>query len=229
MEATKEMESLLKRIYMPSVFYFPKELFSNLSPETNKVLMEYQFFEDIGIIKINEDISSLRRHINALEIYKKDNVLEGNVFQLLEMKDRLGRESFRFLLDKYLSNVKAWIFAYNWLLNNFDKYMPKTSKNEKLLFEYQCKILDDHLTKLNLKFQFNFKNTKATNLMDVLSKKRGLFHFDKSIHHSIKRSIKNNDEDKENKTSKPIKKQLLLTDKEADEFLLKTVFNIKTA
>ena len=65
--------------------------------------------------------------------------------------------------------------------------------------------------------------------MDVLSKKRGLFHFDKSIHHSIKRSIKNNDEDKENKTSKPIKKQLLLTDKEADEFLLKTVFNIKTA
>ncbi|WP_418602806.1 hypothetical protein [Hwangdonia sp.] len=228
MEATKEMEALLKRIYMPSVFYFPKALFPNLSAETKKMLMEYRFFEDIGIIKTNEDIRSLRIPTNALEIYKKDNVLEGNLFQLLEMKDRLGRESFRFLFDKYLSNVKAWIFGYKRLLENFDSCMPKTSKNKKIFFEYQCRALDDHLIKLNQKFQFNFKNTKTTNLIDVLSKHKSVFPFNKSIHHSLIRSIEKNDNEKERETKKPIKKQLLLTEKEADEFLLKTVFNVKT-
>lgn len=229
MEATKEMESLLKRIYMPTVFYFPKALFPNLSPETKKELKEYHFFEDLGIIKSNGEVGPLKKAFNALEIYKKDGVLEVNIFQLLEMKDRLNGEAFYFLLDKYLSHVKSWVYAYNWLLENFDKQIPKTSKNQKPLFEHQCTILDNHLAKLNQKFQFNFNNTSAINLVDVLSKNKSVFPFNKSIYDSLKGSVKKIDVDHQNKTTKQNKKQLLLTEKEADEFLLKTVFNMKIA
>ena len=175
MEASREMESLLKRIYMPSVFYFPKALFPNLSPETQKELKEYHFFEDLGIIKDNGDVGSLKTSFNALEIYKKDGVLEGNVFQFLEMKERLSGEAFRFLLDKYLSHVKTWVYAYNWLLDNFDKQIPETSKKEKVLFKYQCTILNNHLAKLNQKFQFNFNKTSTINLVDLF--RRTKMHF----------------------------------------------------
>ena len=70
MDASKEMEELLKRIYMPTVFYFPKELFPDLTPETKKTLKAYRFFEDLGILKANGDAGSLKKPINTLEIFK---------------------------------------------------------------------------------------------------------------------------------------------------------------
>ncbi|WNH09929.1 hypothetical protein [Thalassobellus suaedae] len=227
MDASKDMEELLKRIYMPSVFYFPKVFFTNLSSEMQKTLKEYHFFEDIGIIKANGDIAPVRRSINNIEIIKKDGVLEGNIFQLLEMKERLGNESFDFLLDKYLSNVKAWVSAYHWLLEYYDKQFSESSKTEKPLFEYQCTSLNNHLTQLNLKFQFNFNNTSPTNLLDVLSENKKTFPFDKSIYKNLKEGILNRNKTKESKTTRQHKKQILLTEHEADEFLLKTVFNMK--
>lgn len=226
MDASHEMKALLSRIYMPSVFYYPKDSFSELSQETKKALEKYEVFEDVGIIKVNGDSGSLKTSMNALEIYKKDGVLEGNVFQLLEMKERLGRDSFVFLLDNYLSNVKVWIKAYNNLLKNFDKQFTETLLNEKSLFEYQLTTLDNHLIKLKQKFKFNFKNPATTNSIDVLSKNEKVFPFDKSINDNIKEGVKQLNQNKEDKTGKQLEKQILLTEKEADDYLLKTVFNI---
>lgn len=229
MAASSEMKELLNRIYMPSVFYYPKDLLSDLSQETKKALEEFQIFEDVGIIKANGDSGSLSMSMNALEIFKKDGVLEGNVFQLLELKERLGSDSFVFLLDNYLSNVKVWIKVYKNLLKNFDKQFNETSLNEKSLFEYQITTLDNHLIILNEKFKFNLKDPATTNSIDILSKNEKVFSFDKSVNNNIKAGVKQLNQNKEYKTGKKLEKQILLTEKEADDYLLKTVFSINRA
>lgn len=227
MEPSKEMEELLKRIYMPSVFYFPIELFPDLSTETKKELDKYQFFEELGILKANGEVEPLKRAANTLEIGKKDGVLEANVFQLLETKERLKRESFVFLLDRYLSYVKTWIYAYNWLLSNFDKQFTETDKKLKSLFEYQCVVLDNHLKILNQKFQFNYSNTPTTNLVDILSKNKEMLPLGQSLNNDLKGSVKKVEVKADQKSVKQNKKKLLLTEKQADDFLLKTVFNVQ--
>lgn len=227
MEASNDMEELLKRIYMPSVVYFPKELFPDLTEETKKTLTEYQFFEDIAVVKVNEDIGSLRTPVNAIEIYKKEDVLEGNVFQLLEMKERLGGESFGFLLDKYLSNVKAWIYAYKWLCENFEKQIPETESNQKILFEYQSTVLENHLSKLNQRFQFNYTTTNTATALDILSKNKKMLPIDQSVYDDLIGNIKKVETNKNDKPVVEQKKQILLTEKQADDFLLTTVFNVR--
>ena len=115
---------------------------------------------------------------------------------------------------------------YSRILKNFDKQFTETLLNEKSLFEYQLTTLDNHLIKLKQKFKFNFKNPATTNSIDVLSKNEKVFPFDKSINDNIKEGVKQLNQNKEDKTGKQLEKQILLTEKEADDYLLKTVFNI---
>lgn len=227
MQASKDMEELLKRIYMPSVFYFPKALFPDLTPKAKKELDEYHFFEDLGVLKVDGDVGSLKKLTNTLEISKKDNVLEGNIFQLLELKERLKQESFRFLLEKYISHVKTWIYAYKWLLDNFDKQIPETDKNQKSLFEYQCVVLDDHLTKLTQKFQFNINRTERVDLVEVLKDNNRILPQNQPLYNNLIQGVKEGRESKKQQSEKQTKKQILLTEYQADDFLLKTVFNVK--
>lgn len=227
MGASNEMEGLLERIYMPSVFYFPKELFPELSPEAKKTLEEHRFFEDLGILRADGDVGSLKKVANTLEIAKKGDILDGNVFQLLEMKGRLKAGPFGFLFDKYLSNVKTWARAYKWLLENFERQIFEADENQKSYFEYQCMILDEHLIKLNQKFRFDFNVTAMADLVDVLSQGKKTLPLGRPLFNDIIKGVHRVEENKKHKPVKQHKKQVLLTNEEADGYLLKTVFNVR--
>ena len=227
MEASKEMESLLKRIYMPSVFYFPYELFPNLSPEIIKELEDYKFFEDFGVLKANGEVGLLRRPTNTLEIFKKSEILEGNIFQLLEMKERLKEPSFNFLLEKYISNVKVWIYVYKWLFDNIDKQILESDKKQKSLFEYHCVILTNHLEQLNLKFHFKSNEITTADIVGVLANDNKILPLDQSLFQNLQEGVKKEELiNTKHKVSKQTKKHLLLSEKQADSYLLKTVFNV---
>ncbi|MDO7173906.1 hypothetical protein [Mariniflexile sp. AS56] len=229
MSASLEMEALLNRIYLPTVFYFPHELFPNLSPETKKVLEEYHFFEELGVLKADGEVSSLNQGIHSLELFKKDTILESNLFELLETKERLKSQSFGVLLERYLLNVKAWIFAYKWLHENFSKQIPKDSDNYLPLFEYQSVVLEKHLTSLKQYFKFDDQGGLGSNeLADVLLENKAVFPLNKTVVDDIVEASKGV---KQLETLNPVKKQkkpLLLTNSQADDFLLKTVFNIRS-
>jgi hypothetical protein len=229
MSASNEMEALLKRIYLPTVFYFPYELFPNLSQETKKNLEAYHFFEDLGILKIDGKVSSINEAANSLELYKKDVILESNLFQLLEMKERLKSQSFGFLLEKYLANVNAWIYAYNWLSLNLVKQIPQASKSHIPLFEYQKVILENHLTTLKQYFKFKANDNPTTDeMVNVLLDNNETLSLDKALINDIVEASKDIKNIEKQKPIKKAKKQLLLTAKQADDYLLKTVFRIKT-
>ncbi|MFL1012091.1 hypothetical protein [Flavisericum labens] len=227
MSAGKHMEELLKRIYMPSVFYFPKALFPNLSAETRQMLDVYGFFEDTGILKANGDVGSITTPVNALEIYKKEDVLNGNLFQLLEIKEGHQNKSFGFLFEKYLSQVKTWAGVYDWLLNNLEKQIPQEYHGQKPLFEYQCIVLDKHLTMLDQEFQFNIDETATTNVVDILAENEAILPISGLLSNDLQASRSGEAINKKQKVTKPSKKPLLLTEQEADEYLLERVFNVK--
>ena len=191
--------------------------------------MHMVFFEDLGILKIDGKASSINQAANSLELYKKDVILESNLFQLLEMKERLKSQSFRFLLEKYLSNVNAWIYAYNWLRLNLVKQIPLASKSHISLFEYQRVILENHLSSLKKYFEFKANNNPTKNeIANVLLDNKETFPLDKALINDMVEASRGFNKTDEQKPIKKFKKPILLTEKQADDFLLKTVFKINT-
>jgi hypothetical protein len=228
MGSSNDMEELLKRIYQPTVFYLPYELFLNLSVKVKKDLESYGFFEDLGVIKSDGNVSSLNQ-INGLELYRKDVILETNLFQLLEMKERLKSQSFGFLLEKYLSNVNAWIYAYNWLYQNLVKQIPQASESNIAMFEYQRVVLEKHL--ISLKQYFEFKphgNPTKNEIANILLDNKEALPLDKVLIDNIVEATKDIGHVEKQKSIKKGEKEILLTAKQADDYLLKTVFNLKT-
>ena len=229
MGTSKEMEELLKRIYLPTVFYFPHELFPNISLETKKNLEAYHFFEDMGILKNDGKVSSINQVINSLELYKKDVILESNLFQLLEMKERLKMKSFGFLLDSYLVNVQAWMYAYNWLFENLEKQIPQVTETYMSLFEYQKVVLTKHWADLKLHFELNIhRESTKTEMVDVLLEHKNTFPLGESLIDDMIEASTANKQIEKQKQYKKAHKKLLLTEEEADEYLLKSIFKIKS-
>lgn len=229
MRTSQEMEGLLKRIYLPSVFYFPEELFPNLSLETKQALEAYRFFEDMGILKIDGKVSSIHQVINSLELYRKEVVLESNLFQLLEMKERLKEKTFGFLMGRYLSNVQAWMYAYSWLFENLEKQILQVTETHKSLFEYQKVVLTKHMADLKLHFELhNYSDSTKTEPVNVLLENKKSFPFEESLIDDVVEASAGNKQIEKQKQYKKVNKKVLLTVEEADEYLLKTIFRVKS-
>ena len=229
MGSSDDMEGLLKRIYQPTVFYLPYELFPTLSVKAKKDLEAYGIFEDLGILKSDGDVSSINQKGNGFELYRKNVVLEANLFQLLEMKERLKSQSFGFLLEKYLSNVNAWIYAYNWLRLNLVKQIPQATESNIAMFEYQKVVMENHLTSLKQYFEFKPQsNPTKKEIANILLDNKETLPLDNVLIDDIVAATKGIGSVEKHKPIKKVEKKLLLTEKQADDYLLKTVFNLKT-
>jgi hypothetical protein len=84
-------------------------------------------------------------------------------------------------------------------------------------------ILENHLTTLKQYFKFKANDNPTKNeMVNVLLDNNEILSLDKALINDIVEASK------DIKNIKKAKKQLLLTAKQADDYLLKTVFRIKT-
>lgn len=115
-------------------------------------------FEDPSILNQtllvtkNLDFKSEVTPEDFVELLNKKSLLESNTFYLIELKASLNKESFDFLINKYMEDLRMFKGNSELLVQNYEvacKVKSTTLKNYLLL---QDKLFNEHLQEINNKF-----------------------------------------------------------------------------
>jgi len=166
-------------------------------------------------------------------LLNKRTSLEDNIFQLLKMKKEIEAFEFDYVLEKYFHQLEFSFFVVNWLEVNLSFYnKDRIDINIIGAFSIQNGYFEKHYEtvlkhfydpkKITLKESFTVLELVKNYIPDLISRYGPINSEEKLIEETI---------DEENNiskisSSKKIKKKPLVTDEDAEEFLLETVFNI---
>jgi hypothetical protein len=104
------------------------------------------YFDENLEIKVLESFEFLKNY-NTVKLQK----LEDNCFQLVRLKDTLGKASFKYIYNKYIDNVVLFNKLCSILIDSFYKFYPNNEGNPTFLFEQQRLIFETHLKDIELK------------------------------------------------------------------------------
>ncbi|WP_299385843.1 hypothetical protein [uncultured Lacinutrix sp.] len=219
------------------VFFIPKAVLDIDIPNKLKLRLEQSIdllFDNVLIIKLRKGTFLFDSKEDTLRFLKKHEELSEIIFTLLEKKNELQDFQFSYILDKYFKQIESLFYIVNWLSLNIEKLDPKDLKFKGLFIsqhEYYKQHLEDFIRNFypdkthipDSKFdilkhiELNFKD--LTNIpfnSEILPEKT------KDVFTTLI-----NEKQKEVKQVKvKVKKKVLVTEQEAEDFILRTVFNI---
>jgi hypothetical protein len=167
---------------------------------------------------------------------QKKKILETNLFKLLEGKEKLKNDQFDFFIKMYLERVNFCLHISKWLNNNLASYKLEMNEEVKSAFQFQCDFFQQHSEHLNEYFssneklitqdpidvaQFIEKNFKELKESFANQNDNGKAIIDNEAQNILKGEHK-----KEVKAQ--MKKPIIITEHEADKFILKRVFKVCT-
>lgn len=219
-----------------------KELFSNVWSELMFYIAESELttklageFEGVDMSDIFNRVYIVDKMLGPIEykkefshrVFSKSLILEDNMYLLLKMKQKLDVQEFDFLLEKYFKDAKTCFLISNLIVNDLESRSSTQINNIfKGALRMQYSAYKEHLGKLIKHFYPNKSELPETNINileileeqfpNLLKKDKGIFNIDVARLPKYKRIGLN-------KT----KKDPLLTEKDAEMFLLESVFNLK--
>jgi hypothetical protein len=210
-----ELEILNERANRFMLFYIPYELFPNLNDEQKKQAEDDLFFGRLYLYKQDDIIVDFEKGLNQINLFSKKGLLENNLLRLIEIEEKGGNKSFYFLLEKYVSRIKGWEYIFEWLNNNAENNIVDLSISNKNLLQFQLDTTRLHLREIESHFGKK-DNIASEDPESIFFENKGLvIAKGKTVHDFIKEK---NDNDK--------KRQPLITNAEADRYLLETIFNV---
>jgi hypothetical protein len=215
----KDIEGLINGLYRPSIFYIPAVLFPKISEELKQKFKDYRVTNELAILKQTGDTCYIEQCIPLIELLHKESSLENNLFQLHKFKDQLKQVSFKFILDNYMKHVSACTYVYSWLYDHVLDVIENLTEDQKQLFDLQYRLINKHQECLENAFLVE-KPIAIEHIEELIATHTHIFK-DRKFNELL------TDINKEKDNSKQNNKKLLLTDLEADTYLLKTVFNVK--
>lgn len=225
MVSNKEMQELITSVYMPMLFYIPSGIFL-LSPKKVPEGMEsHPLFDTLLIIKENGEETLYREEFHALEIYKKEHVLNSNIYMLMEIKARNNEDAFKYLIENYIAQLRSYYDTYVWMCDHVEQDVVDVSDTAKNNLEFQKAITRQHLEVLETRFP-EFDTMASESVESVLANTNIIAQKnDIQINggYTIETPLVEPSKHKPQKR----KKVLLATEREVDDYLLKTIFNVK--
>jgi hypothetical protein len=128
-------------------------------------------FEDPSILNQtllvtkNLDFKSEVTPEDFVELLNKKSFLESNTFYLIELKATLNPESFDFLINKYMEDLRMFIRNSELLIQNYEMACKVKSATLKNYLHSQNNLFNEHLQEINNKFFppiFKWKLPKPT-------------------------------------------------------------------
>lgn len=214
MTLDKIYNKLHGNLYKPLLFFIPSSL---LPIENEVVALNTSLTEALDkvyyIDKKGQDYS-----VNTSEslhpILQKAAILEKNILLLLEQQNKLSKTGFKFLLDKYEELLYFYVETSIKLAKNINELPINDGKAIVVYFEMQRDAFQQHQN--TFEKYFPSKNVTLAKPLDWSN------YSEKDLppirHLSIVQT--------EKKRTTRKKKKIILTDLEAREYLLETVFNI---
>ena len=206
----------------------------NLIAELHRYI--YTNFKNIIIFVFDKYVgpmayNSKRDHKTIL---LKSGGLEKNIFELLEKRSQSEHSEFQYVLNKYFEQAWCILYITNWLNNNLSEIVPINDKI-KGLFHIQYLHHKKHFETL-LKLFYPSKDTIPLDSFNAAHIIETYFNDITKIFEKTN-NITSNDSISITQSEKPLnningggvihKKEPLITQKEAEKDLLKTIFNIE--
>lgn len=224
-----DMQVLVNKIKAPSIFYIPRKLVAKLSKKDRDNLTKIGFLDTMFIINtsgVNKPITNANELLN---LFEKEKILTSNIFQLLVLKTKLEKATFHYLLEEYLKELVSWLGVLDVVRVDAKVDLHYYKPYFQSYLDMQYNHLKNHKTEINQKFghwktEFeigrifndpNFKLPKRRQKENLSSNK-----IDNGKIAPIKGATQ------PAKIIKRKSKPLLISDTDADAYLLKTVFNV---
>ena len=226
MALDKAFKDLRNNLYRPLLFFIPK----SLVPESKKELLDSpefaRFFNTPAIIEKSGESYELKSNPNYIQILEKPSILVGNIFLLSDQKAVLNSFQFGVLLEKYLEQLKFYNTIASWMAQHIKEHCA-IEENIMEYFELQNTFFQHHLGEINAKFNVNvIPNTDPKDALEYIEKDLPAFKklFQTNDRSNPEQNLDNLPKYKNIRKPKPV----LVTDEEARNFLLKSIFNVTT-
>ena len=211
---TTRMQQLIERIRKPMLFYVSSILFNHLDKEKIENLKSIGVLDSIVIIKTNGAVEYVNKGINEIELLEKENLLKSNLFVLLQQQSELDNTTFQYLLSEYFRELNAWVdytqIIQQEIAQNNNATISNYNKKLKPYLILQHNALKAHKDKCLTHFNAILNNTEYNN--------------NAKNHNRILDIILDNSTAKRNKAPK---NNNLITNQEADNYLLSSIFSVK--
>jgi len=235
-------------------YYLPKEMIPEIVLVDLKGKISPQFFNKLAILDVYQGIGEFEVMEFSEQLAKKRQRLEKTIFELLAKRKELEEDEFEYLLDKYFRQVEFYLAITNWLRLNTATYKrihKQIDLSIKGHFEMQYRVYELHFTELINRFykgkELNLKESftleEQMNCFQDLMMRLQLFEEELVIDRSTQKNQNELLEDislnqksevitqtattvnkQQNSTKK--KKRPMVTEQEAYDFLLTSVFNV---
>lgn len=199
MKEESVLEKLINNLQAPLLFYIPKSVALSFLEEdkSNVDISKLDFFFDtiLGVDK-NFQLFDLENDIKLLSLLKKEQLLNKNTLALLDLHQHHTKK-FNFVFEKYMVHLAYHQYITSWLYDNCHTSLQGVSKKTQQYLLFQKNAFTHHANEIN--HQFTPHKTPEFNNPQIIKGKEDVLNKKKS-------------------------KTPIITEQEAEEFLLKTVF-----
>jgi len=223
-------DDLVKQLYVPMVFYFPRRIWNLIDEKKWKDKIYENVFDKVVLIKPDGTDALLNNEPSYYHLLIKKERLDKSTFKLLNLQNDLDEKQFKFLLNKYCLQLDFFRKVTMWMVENIKMDINDLNDEISMSFELQKTLLEEHWKYVQENF-VDAPKIEETNAETTLSKKdfksfQDLMKPSGILSNTINIETVKKDEAKTIKKTKKGKK-ILVTEEEATDFLLRTVFNIK--
>ncbi|WP_426429967.1 hypothetical protein ACPX19_10545 [Winogradskyella sp. HB-48] len=146
------LENLVKRISQPAIFFYPRNIFEELSGMDLKGLDAIGMTNTLIVRNSIGKMKPLESVVEGMLIINNKELLDSNTFEILKMSNTLDKESFLYFLNKYFKSLDTWLriteLTQNDAKHQASNYLPGIQS----YLELQHKINLDHKTDLVKRF-----------------------------------------------------------------------------
>ena len=235
MSLEKTLKKLRNNLYKSFIFYIPKNIF----PAEQLDLIEDvdQFLDKVFVLNEYGAIYEFKNQPVLVSILLKQQILDGNLFKLLDRKEKIKNPQIDFFTKKYIERVHVCFYLSKWLNDNLASYDFDINEEVRSAFQYQYHFFQQHFEQLSEHFNSNEKLTiqPPINIGRLIDNnfeelKESLFkRYDNGDSITVKESQNKLQLENPPNSKKRQKKEkpAMITEQEAEDFLFKTVFNLK--
>jgi len=236
---------LLPILWDDFLFYIPKKDIPKEFIDKFENLKTQKIFNEIMVMDYQHGPIVYKKGRDNKRTLLKGASLEKNIFKLLKQKNDAKLNEFNYVLEKYFEQVECLFYITDWMNTNLNHILP-IEDNIKGLFLIQLTYYKKHFEALIKHFypkreeippgNFNAIKIIERYFPDIIKRYNKtektitnspviLVHEERNVGEQLKTT--NEDAIASKQSLKKVKKQPLITEKEAEAILLGSVFNVE--
>jgi hypothetical protein len=222
--------SLIPNLVTELFFIIPKDDIRDDIIEKLDFLKTTDIFDKIYVMDYYQGPMEYKKGRNNKYLLLKGNDLNENIFRLLEKKSEVKSHEFDYVLEKYFELAECLFYITNWMNTNLTQIV-QTDDAVHGIFYMQCQNYKKHFEVLVKHFypskdiipkgNFNALELVDTYFPDIASQ----YNKPKETPEIIPTALKE-EHDKNKPQQKKTEKKPLITEVEAEDMLLKRIFNL---